>query len=80
MTSDQVLARLTRVFRDVFDDDEIVITPATTARDVDGWNSLTNIRLMISIEVEFKIKFDVGEFQEYRSVGDLVAGIVRRAG
>jgi acyl carrier protein len=80
MTSDEVLARLTRVFRDVFDDDEIVITPATTARDVDGWNSLTNIRLMISIEEEFGIKFDVGEFQEYRSVGDLVAGIVRRAG
>ncbi|MGA3237331.1 MAG: acyl carrier protein [Bryobacteraceae bacterium] len=80
MNSDEVLARLTRVFRDVFDDDEIVISPATTARDVDGWNSLTNIRLMISIEVEFGIKFDVGEFQEYRSVGDLVAGIVRRAG
>lgn len=80
MNSDEVLARLTKVFRDVFDDDEIVISPATTARDVDGWNSLTNIRLMISIEVEFAIKFDVGEFQEYRSVGDLVAGIVRRAG
>jgi acyl carrier protein len=80
MNSDEVWARLTGVFREVFDDDEIVIAPATTARDVDGWNSLANIRLMISIEVEFAIRFDVGEFQEYRSVGDLVAGIIRRAG
>jgi|HubBroStandDraft_6_1064221.scaffolds.fasta_scaffold1069610_2 acyl carrier protein len=80
MNSDEVWARLTGVFREVFDDDEIVIAPATTARDVDGWSSLANIRLMISIEVEFAIRFDVGEFQEYRSVGDLVAGIIRRAG
>jgi acyl carrier protein len=80
MNSDKVLAKLTGVFRDVFDDDGIVITPETTARDVDGWNSLANIRLMISIEVEFNIKFDVGEFQEYRSVGDLVAGVARRIG
>jgi len=55
MNSDEVWARLTGVFREVFDDDEIVIAPATTARDVDGWNSLANIRLMISIEVELLV-------------------------
>ena len=78
MNSDKVWIRLTDVFRDVFDDGNLVINPKTTARDVDGWNSLANIRLMIAIEGEFDIKFDVGEFQEYRSVGDLVAGVTRR--
>jgi len=78
MGSENILVRLADVFRDVFDDGEIAITPQTTARDVDGWNSLANIRLMIAIEVEFGIKFDVGEFQDFRNVGDLVAGVSRR--
>ncbi len=78
MNSNEILVRLTNVFRDVFDDDKIVISPHTTAKDVDGWNSLANIRLMVAIEDEFGVKFDVGEFQEYRNVGDLVAGVSRR--
>jgi acyl carrier protein len=80
MSSDAVLSQLNEVFRDVFDDGELTVTPQTTARDVDGWNSLANIRLMIAVEDAFRIKFDVGEFQEYRNVGDLVAGVTRRVG
>lgn len=79
MSENEVLVKLTQVFQDVFDDGAIVITPATTARDVDGWNSLANIRLMIAVEDEFGIKFNVGEFQEFRNIGDLVAGVVRRS-
>ena len=78
MNSDRVLAKLNKVFQDVFDDDRIEVTSQTTARDIDGWNSLANIRLMIAVEEEFQIKFDVGEFQEYRRVGDLIAGVARR--
>jgi acyl carrier protein len=80
MTSEQIFNRLTEVFRDVFDDGRIVINPNTTARDVDGWNSLANIRLMIAVEEEFHIKFDVGEFQEFRKVGDLAATVAKRTG
>lgn len=80
MTSNEVLAKLTRVFQDVFDDDRIVLSPEMTARDVDGWDSVANIRLMVSIEDEFKIKFSVGEFQEFRNVGDLAAGLARLVG
>jgi len=78
MNSEQVLAKLNDVFRDVFDSDDLTVTPQTTAKDVDGWNSLANIRLMIAVEEAFEIKFDVGEFQDYRRVGDLISGVARR--
>ncbi len=80
MTSNAVLAKLTPVFREVFDNDSIVLSPEMTARDVDGWDSVANIRLMVSIEDEFNIKFSVGEFQEFRNVGDLAAGLARIIG
>jgi acyl carrier protein len=78
METEDILAKLTPVFRDVFDNDRVALSPEMTARDVDGWDSLANIRLMITIEEAFQIKFDVGEFQEYRNVGDLAAGVKRR--
>ena len=80
MDADEITRRLTLVFREVFDDDAIVLAPTTSAADVDGWDSVANIRLMVSIEEEFRLRFDVGEFQEYRDVGDLLAGIARRVG
>jgi acyl carrier protein len=78
MDTEEILAKLTAVFRDVFDNDRIVLEPRMTARDVDGWDSVANIRLMLSIESEFRIKFDVGEFQEFRNVEDLTVGVVQR--
>ncbi|HEV8043274.1 MAG TPA: acyl carrier protein [Bryobacteraceae bacterium] len=78
MDTQEILAKLTPVFRDVLDNDRIALAPEMTARDVEGWDSLANIRLMITIEEEFRVKFDVGEFQEYRNVGDLAAGVKRR--
>jgi acyl carrier protein len=58
MTDSEILARLTPVFRDVFDDDRIVLRPEMSARDVDGWDSVANIRLMVTIEGEFGVSFD----------------------
>jgi acyl carrier protein len=77
MTADEVLMKLTAIFRDVFDDDRIALAPAMTARDVDGWDSVANIRLMVTIEDEFRIKFEIGDFQDFRNVGDLAAGVAR---
>jgi acyl carrier protein len=78
MGADDIAHRLQDVFREVFDDDDIALSADTTAADVDGWDSVANIRLMVSIEEVFRIRFDVGEFQEYRNVGELIAGIGRR--
>ncbi len=80
MGPDDVIQRLQTVFHEVFEDDAIVLRDTTTAADIDGWDSVANIRLMVSIEEAFHLRFDVGEFQDYHNVGDLIAALVRRTG
>jgi acyl carrier protein len=70
---DQILTRLTSVFREVFDDDEINLTPQMTADDVDGWDSLAHIRLILSVQKAFGIKFSPVEMSRLKNVGDLIS-------
>jgi acyl carrier protein len=67
-----IFEQLTEVFRDVFDDDELVIDATTTAQDVEGWNSLAHIRLVVSIEKAFKRRFSAAEIGSLKNVGDMV--------
>lgn len=67
--------RLNKVFATVFDNDSIEITPELTADDVDEWDSLSHINLMIAIELEFGIEFDQSEIQNFANVGELMASI-----
>ncbi len=78
MSETEIYARLNDVFRDVFDDYEIVISPETTAADVDGWDSLNHIRLILSVSREFGIQFSASEVANFKNVGDLVTAITRR--
>jgi acyl carrier protein len=64
--------RLTNVFREVFDDESIAITPAMTADDIDEWDSLSHIRLVLSVEKEFGAKFSAAEIGALKNVGDFV--------
>jgi acyl carrier protein len=70
---DPILTRLTAVFREVFDDDELELTPEMTADDVDGWDSLAHIRLILSVQKAFGIKFSPVEMNRLKNVGDLIA-------
>lgn len=79
MDESQVYTRLSDIFHDVFDDDSIQVTPQLTAKDVDGWDSLTHIRLLLTIEKAFKIKFSTSEIGKLENVGDLVSLISARA-
>ncbi len=79
MDEQEIYERLTKIFEDVFDEDSIKITPELTARDVDGWDSLTHIRLMLTVEKAFKIKFSASEIGKLENVGDLVKLIKARA-
>jgi acyl carrier protein len=80
LTEEQIWRRLTGVFHDVFGDDDIVIGPETAARDVEGWDSLANIQLLVAIEAAFKgVKFNTGEVASMRNVGEMVAVIKQRA-
>ena len=78
MDDTQIYSRLAGVFNDVFDDETIEITPQLAAKDVDGWDSLTHIRLMLSVEKAFKIRFTTAEVGKLENVGDLVALIRER--
>jgi acyl carrier protein len=73
-----IVEPLTGIFREVFDDDEIVLSPEMTADDVDGWDSLSHVNLIVTIETRFNIKFTQKELLTFRNVGDLMASIERK--
>jgi len=73
-----IYARLSEIFQDVFDEDSIKVTPQLSAKDVDGWDSLTHIRLILTIERAFGIRFRVGEVEATKNLGGLADLIVKR--
>ena len=79
MTSTQTYEKLTAIFRDVFDEDELSLTPETTADDVDGWDSLTHIRLVLAVSKAFGVKFSASEIGNLKNVGELAALIEKKA-
>lgn len=76
MTKDEIYADLTEVMRDVFDDDDISISPQTTARDVPGWDSQAHVMLIVAAEQRFGIRFRTAEFETLHNVGDFVDLII----
>jgi acyl carrier protein len=62
---------LNAVFRDVFDNESIVVTDATTAKDIDGWDSLNHVNLIVAVEKAFKIKLSTREATTLANVGEL---------
>lgn len=73
MCKAEIFEKLTEIFRDVFDDEELTISEATTAADVDGWDSLTHITLLATVEDEFGVKFSMKAVQHLANVGELAA-------
>lgn len=68
----EILDVLNEIFRDIFDDDNLVIERATNADDIDDWDSLSNINIVVAIEKRYQVKFALGELQELQNVGDMV--------
>ena len=66
------LDRLNGVFQQVFDDDELEVSRESTAKDVEGWDSLMHVTLLINVEKAFGVKFSSSEVASLKSVGDLV--------
>lgn len=71
MEIEEIYKRFTTIFRDVFDDETLVISPALTAKDVPGWDSLRNIRLMLTVEKAYGIRLTASEIGKLQNVGDL---------
>lgn len=78
MDREEIFSRLNRVFRDVFDDEDITVTDETTADDIEDWDSLEHINLIVAVEKEFAVKFNIGETNSMNNVGEMVDIIIRR--
>jgi acyl carrier protein len=79
MDQPQIYSLLEEVFQSLFDEDSLQLTPELSGKDVDGWDSLTHIRLILTVEKAFKVKFSTAEIGKLENVGDLVTLIESRA-
>ena len=79
MTEDVILQNLTPIFRDVFDIPDLEIKPSMTADDVDGWDSVNHITLIVQTEQKFGIKFQTAELEDLRNVGEFVRLIASKS-
>ena len=70
-----IYAKLTELFRDIFNDDDISLSDETTADDIDGWDSLSNIQLILAVESAFTIRLSAAQVSSLAKLGDLVSVI-----
>ena len=80
MSREEVFVKLNEFFRDVFDDESITVTDATTANDIDDWDSLEHINLLAAIEQEFGMKFNMGQVVSMKNVGEMADIIISKIG
>ena len=78
MNREEVYEQLTRVFRDVFDNEDITINDNTTADDIDEWDSMEYINLIMAVEEEFSIKFTMEQVNGMKNVGEMVDLIIEK--
>lgn len=79
MTRDEIHNKLTAIFRDIFEDDQLTINEETTADDVEGWDSLTHVNLLVAVEKGFGIRMSTREVKSMRNVGDFLNLISQKA-
>lgn len=78
MTREEIYKQLDEVFQDVFDDESIHVSDSTTADDIEDWDSLEHINLVVAIENKFGIKFNMNEVTSMKNVGEMVDIILER--
>ena len=74
----EIYERLNNVFRDIFDDETIEVNANTTSNDIEDWDSLEHINLIVAIEQEFGMKFNMNEVTTMKNVGEMVEIIKSR--
>ena len=72
MTKQEIIKVVNNIFIDVLDDEDIVISETTTSDDVDDWDSLNHIHLVVAIEKHFKLRFTSQEIQSWNNVGEMI--------
>lgn len=78
MESAQIIEQLTPIFVDLFEEDDLKVTEATTADDIEDWDSLTHVHLIVLIENHFGVKFTSTEIGAFNNVGDIITSIIAK--
>ena len=78
MERNEIYEELNEIFMDVLDLDEVELTDETSADDIDEWDSLSHIQLIVAIEKAFKIKFTSKEIMSWKNVGEMVDSIMKK--
>lgn len=78
MDRNAVITELEPIFRDVLDQPGLNLTAESNASNVDDWDSLSHVNLVVAIEKQYRIKFALGELQELKNVGDMADLIIRK--
>ena len=79
MEKERVLKEVENIFRDILDEESLNLRRETTANDIDGWDSLTHIQLIVAIEKHFKVKFSSKEILSWKNVGELLDSLIAKS-
>ena len=74
----EIKDELQELFRDILDIDDLILVDTTSANDIDEWDSLAHINLVVAIEREFKVRFALGELLDLKTIGDMVQLISKK--
>jgi acyl carrier protein len=78
MDRSSIKDQIQSIFRDILDQDDLIIKESDTARDVEGWDSLIHIQLVVSVEKQFKIKFTSKEILSWKNVGEMIDSVITK--
>ncbi len=80
MSNREIIQDFQPIFAEILDVPDLQLSSRTTAADVEGWDSLSHINLVVAIEKRYKVKFALGELQDLKNVGDMADLVLRRLG
>jgi len=78
MDREQIISKLNEIFEDIIDEGSVSLSETSTSKDVDGWDSLTNIQLVVAIEKKYNIRFTSDEIMSWKNIGEMIDDILSK--